>query len=172
MSIRRKRKPDAYHLNIVREGSGSSKRSRNVRIEKVSIPFSSQVGHNIDSTRDSEDHLSDVSSNLLGCDFQEKAIDGSLNLEGDVAENGGQQTAHEKRKLKAAKTWELSQASIFRCAVECSSALPKVLCQHCNKATSSVYCKQCGPRVYYCVECAVNLHTTKYAPQLWKVSRF
>ena len=85
MSIRRKRKPDAYHLNIVREGSGSSKRSRNVRIEKVSIPFSSQVGHNIDSTRDSEDHLSDVSSNLLGCDFQEKAIDGSLNLEGDVA---------------------------------------------------------------------------------------
>ena len=98
MSIRRKRKPDAYHLNIVREG----KRSRDVRIEKVSIPFGSQVGNNVDSTRDLEDHLSDVSSSLLGCDFQEKAIDGSLNLEGDVAENGGQQTAHEKRKLKAA----------------------------------------------------------------------
>ena len=174
MSVRRKRKPDAYHLNMVREVSGSSKRSRDVRIERVSIPFSSQVGHKVASTRDPEDHLSDVSSSLLGCDFQEKAIDGSLNLEGDVAENGGQQTAHEKRKLKAAKTWELSQASIVRCAVECSSALPKVLCQHCNKTTSSVYCKQCGPRVYYCVECAVNLRTTKYvlhSPQLWKVSR-
>ena len=129
--------------HIVREGSGSSKRSRDVRIERVSIPFSSQVyiGHNVDSTRDTEDHLSDVSSSLLGCDFQKKAIDRSLNLEGDVAENGGQQTAHEKRKLKAAKAWELSRASIFRCAVECST-LPKVLCQHCNKATSSVYCKQ------------------------------
>ena len=57
MSIRRKRKPDAYHLNIVREGSGSSKRSRDVRIERVSIPFTSQVGHNADSTRDAEDDL-------------------------------------------------------------------------------------------------------------------
>ena len=50
MSIRRKRKPDAYHLNIVREGSGSSKRSRDVQIERVSIPFTGQVGHNVDST--------------------------------------------------------------------------------------------------------------------------
>ena len=52
MSIRRKRKPDACHLNIVKEGSGSSKRSRDVRIERVSIPFTGQVGHNADSTRD------------------------------------------------------------------------------------------------------------------------
>ena len=172
MSIRRKRKPDAYHLNIVREGS--SKRSRDVRIERVSIPFTGQVGHNADCTRDAEDHLPslerDISSSL---DLQGKAIDGSLNLEGDIVENNGQQTAHEKRKLKAAKAWEFSRVLIFRCAVECS-ALPKVLCQHCSKANSSVYCKQCGPRVYYCVECAVKLHTTKYvlhSPQLWKVSQ-
>ena len=61
---------------------------RDLGIERVSIPFSSQVyiGHNVDSTRDTEDHLSDVSSSLLGCDFQKKAIDRSLNLEGDVAE--------------------------------------------------------------------------------------
>ena len=171
MSIRRKRKPDAYHLNIVREGSGSSKRSRDVRIERVSIPFTGQVGH---STRDHLPSLDrDVSSSLLGYDFQGKAIDGSLNLEGDILANNEQQTAHEKRKLKAAKAWEFSRALIFQCAVECS-ALPKVLCQYCNKANSSVYCKQCGPRVYYCVECAVKLHTTKYvlhSPQLWKVSQ-
>ena len=43
---RRNRKPDAYHLNIVREDGGSSKKSRDVRIERVSIPFSSQVGDN------------------------------------------------------------------------------------------------------------------------------
>ena len=80
-----------------------------------------------------------------GVTSKRRQFDGSLNLEGDVAENGGQQTAHGKRKLKAAKAWELSRASIFRCAVECST-LPKVLCQHCNKATSSVYCKQSSSR--------------------------
>ena len=51
-------------------------------------------------------NVHDVSSSLLGYDFQGKAIDGSLNLEGDIVENNGQQTAHEKRKLKAAKAWE------------------------------------------------------------------
>ena len=92
MSIRRKRKPDAYHLNIVREGSGSSKRSRDVRIERVSIPFTGQVG-----TRDHLPSLErDVSSSLLGYDLQGKAIGGSLNLEGDILENNEQQTAHEK----------------------------------------------------------------------------
>ena len=185
-SIRRKRKPDAYHLNIVRESSGSSKKSRDVRIERVSIPFSSQVRHSADSARNAENPLlclerenpllcmeRDVSSSLLGCDFQGKPIYEPLNLESDIAESNGQQSAHEKRKRKAAMAWEFSRPLIFRCAVECS-ALPKALCQHCNKANSSVYCKQCGPRVYYCVECAVKLHTTKYvlhSPQLWKVSQ-
>ena len=122
----------------------------------LSIPFTGQVGHNADSTSDRLPSLEcDVSSSFLGYDFQGKAIDGSLNLEGDI-ENNEQQTAHEKRKLNAAKAWEFSRALKFRCAVECS-ALPKVLCQYCNKVNSSVYCKQCGLKVYYCVECAVSV---------------
>ena len=176
--IRRKRKPDAYHLNIVREGAGSSKRSRDVRIERVSIPFSSQVGDNAGSTRDAENNL--LTSELndsgsdFGCGFQGDAVDEPFNVEGATADSRSrQQTAHQKRKLQAAKAWESSRASIFRCAVECSS-MPKGFCQHCNKVNSLVCCKQCGPRVYYCVECAVKLHTTMYvlhSPQLWKVSQ-
>ena len=99
----------------------------------------------------------------------------SFNAEGDTAEStNGKLTAHQKRKLQAAKAWESSRASIFWCAVEYST-LPKVFCQHCNKVNSSVCCKQCGPRVYYCVECAVKLHTTMYmlhSPQLWKVHQY
>jgi len=149
-----------------------------VRIERVTIPFS-QMGDNAGNSRDVENDLLtselNVSRSILGRDFEGNAVDASFNAEGDTAKStNGKLTAHQKRKLQAAKAWESSRASIFRCAVEYST-LPKVFCQHCNKVNSSVCCKQCGPRVYYCVECAVKLHTTMYvlhSPQLWKVHQY
>ena len=88
--IRRKRKPDAYHLNIVREGGGSSKRPRDVRIERVTIPFS-QIGDNAGNSRDVENDLLTseltISRSILGRDFQGNAVDASFNAEGDTAES-------------------------------------------------------------------------------------
>lgn len=105
MSIRRKRKADTYHLNIVRKSGGSSKRHKNVRIERVSIPFSSHVGDNESSKKDVENDVlpSEVSisqGSLIESGFQGDAHDGASSEDIDNAEStSGQKTAYQVRSM-------------------------------------------------------------------------
>lgn len=176
MAIRRKRKADSFHLNLVKDVAGS----RDVRIERVSVPVTSCTTSStcIPSARVSAlpaehetggDQPANTSSfsGRLGEDDDDTFVgEDGMDLETEGL------TPYQARTLKAAEAWGASRSAILRSVVECSS-LPKGVCHHCNEAPSAVSCKQCGPQAYYCVVCALKLHATQcflHSPLFWDVS--
>lgn len=68
-----------------------------------------------------------------------------------------QQTAHTKRKQKSAAKWQSVQNVALNEFI-LNMSEPLLDCTLCNKSRGIVKCEQCGPRVYYCKRCAIDMH--------------
>ncbi|XP_065906278.1 uncharacterized protein [Dysidea avara] len=68
-----------------------------------------------------------------------------------------QQTAHTKRKQKAAEKWQIVQSVALNGVImNMSEAL--LDCTICDKSRGIVKCDQCGPLMIYCKQCAIDMH--------------
>ena len=68
-----------------------------------------------------------------------------------------QQTAHTKRKQKAAEKWQIVQ-SVALNGVIMNMSEPLLDCTICDESRGIVKCDQCGPLMIYCKQCAIDMH--------------
>lgn len=186
MALRKKRKPDFYTLNIVKESS-----KKKLAIEKVDVPvqLSTSSGHEL---KDAPSQLEPSVQNITSVDAGNAILDwddpatidhcspfndvdehNSDVNESDENEDNVAISQHKKRKLKSAKAWKSLRDSVYEHVVKSYAPL-STTCFLCDKE-AKVKCPQCGPITYYCVQCAKELHTNHFvfhSPQLWKVINF
>lgn len=85
-----------------------------------------------------------------------------------------QQTAHTKRKQRAAEKWQLVQSTALN-GIIINMSEPLLDCATCGNCRGIVKCDQCGPRMYYCKQCAIDIHRHSlfhHFLEVWEVLKY
>lgn len=107
-------------------------------------------------------------------DLNQDLVDSNFETEDVVFDDPNvqlQPTLHERRKLKAAESWEIFQNSVLD-VVLTSMGQPRFTCMKCKETRGIVKCHQCGPQIYYCENCAVIVHQNSlfhHFMEIWQV---
>jgi hypothetical protein len=81
-------------------------------------------------------------------------------------------TAHEKRVLNISENWGKVQDSMLSSYIEERHLPENSQCVNCFD-NARTRCEYCGPRQYFCLDCAKSLHAKRnkfHVLEIWKVS--
>ena len=84
-----------------------------------------------------------------------------------------QLSAAHRTKLTSIVNWEKIRDKLFTTAVGEETLPEKCVCVVCKQRESSMRCRYCGPRQFFCSTCAHDLHAERnqfHVLEQWKVS--
>ena len=82
-----------------------------------------------------------------------------------------QASSYTKRKQKAAERWECIQNMALDTVIT-SMSEPQMSCAACKDSAGIVRCFQCGPLLFYCENCAIEIHQNMlfhHYMEIWQV---
>ena len=147
-----KRKRNKIPLNLVSTKKGRKKRRLKITKEVVDVPLSNNV-----VTPDSA---------WLNHDESESYQD---NINDAVVTSV---SAHTKRKQKLSEKWNALRSGAYRVMIQAHGFYPDQNCFTCNSDSANVRCEQCGPALYMCSTCCINIHSRSHYhhfPEIWQV---
>jgi len=83
-----------------------------------------------------------------------------------------QHSTAQRRICNSVVNWEKVRDKLFMAAVEEESLPEKAVCVVCKQRESTVRCRYCGPRQFFCSTCAHDLHAERnqfHVLEQWKV---
>lgn len=86
-----------------------------------------------------------------------------------------QHSTAQRRNNNSVVNWEKMRDKLFMAAVEEESLPEKAVCVVCKQRESTVRCRYCGPRQFFCSTCAHDLHAERnqfHVLEQWKDNRF
>ena len=81
-------------------------------------------------------------------------------------------TQQQNRVLSISANWEKVREKLLNSYIEEQHLPDNVNCVNCQKSIATTRCEYCGPRQYFCVECARALHVNRnkfHVLEQWKV---
>ena len=83
-----------------------------------------------------------------------------------------QHSTAQRRNYNSVVNWEKMRDKLFMAAVEEESLPEKAVCVVCKQRESTVRCRYCGPRQFFCSTCVHDLHAERnqfHVLEQWKV---
>ncbi|PFX16013.1 hypothetical protein AWC38_SpisGene19737 [Stylophora pistillata] len=80
-------------------------------------------------------------------------------------------TQQQNRVLSISANWEKVREKLLNSYIEEQHLPDKINCVNCQKSIATTRCEYCGPRQYFCVECARALHVNRnkfHVLEQWK----
>jgi len=91
----------------------------------------------------------------------------------DFGDSGSGLSSYEKRQITNIQNWEKVRRQLFDAYVEGLFIPNDTSCVYCLQKAATLRCQYCGPKQYFCLDCANILHSARnsfHVLEKWKVS--
>ncbi|XP_027035703.1 uncharacterized protein LOC113664303, partial [Pocillopora damicornis] len=93
----------------------------------------------------------------------------------EFSESGSGLSSYEKRHIANIQKWDNIRRQLFDSYVEECCFLTDTTCVYCLQEPATLRCQYCGPKQYFCLECANILHSVRnhfHVLEKWKEGMF